>query len=108
MCTLQGCAYPLIAGVDVLGADRVGDAGHRELFLDSFVGLDDDELGTETGEALLLCLHQGLFTLEQAPIDARNFEACVGELQDDARLLASGLLAPGADLRDAEAAFGLL
>jgi hypothetical protein len=36
--TLEGGAYPLVAGVDVLGPDQVGDPGHAELFLDPFAG----------------------------------------------------------------------
>ena len=59
-----------------------------------------------SGEALLAGLQKGLFTLEQAPLDERNFAACVAEMQDDARLLASGLLQPDADLSDVEAVLG--
>jgi hypothetical protein len=57
-----------------------------------------------TGKALLACLNQGLFTLEQAPIDKRNFEACVRELCCDDVILDMGLLKE--DLRDVEAILG--
>lgn len=59
-----------------------------------------------SGEALLAGLRKGMFTLEQAPIDERNFAACVAEMQEDARLLASGLLHLNADLSDVEAVLG--
>ena len=50
--TFHGCAHPLVADVEVLGADQVGDPGDGELLLDPLVGGHDDKLGAERREAL--------------------------------------------------------
>jgi hypothetical protein len=57
-----------------------------------------------TGKALLACLEQGLFSLDQAPVDKANLEACVRELSCDDVILDMGLLAE--DLKDVEAILG--
>ena len=60
----------------------------------------------QSGEALLSALAQNRFTLEHAPIDERNLRSCVKEMQDDERILASGLLHPDADFSAIEAVLG--
>lgn len=57
-----------------------------------------------TGKALLACLSQGMFTLDQAPIDQKNLEACVRELCCDDVILDMGLLR--GELSDVEAVLG--
>lgn len=57
-----------------------------------------------TGKALLACLDQGLFSLDQAPIDRRNLDACVRELCCDDVILDMGLLQE--DLTDIESILG--
>jgi hypothetical protein len=57
-----------------------------------------------TGKALLACLEQGMFSLDQAPIDKENLEACVRELCCDDVILDMGLLKE--DLTDIEAILG--
>jgi hypothetical protein len=57
-----------------------------------------------TGKALLACLSQNLFSLDQAPIDKKNLEACVRELCCDDVILDMGLL--NEDLSSVEAALG--
>lgn len=59
-----------------------------------------------TGQELLASLRQGKFSLDQAPVDERGFAACVAEMEDDDRMLQSGLLHPDADLSDVEAVLG--
>lgn len=57
-----------------------------------------------TGKALLACLNQGMFSLDQAPIDKTNLEACVRELCCDDVILDMGLLKE--NLSDVEALLG--
>jgi hypothetical protein len=57
-----------------------------------------------TGKMLLAFLEQGTFSLDQAPIDKKNLEACVRELSCDDVILDMGLL--DEDLSHVEAALG--
>jgi len=57
-----------------------------------------------TGKALLAFLNQKMFSLDEAPIDQKNFEACVRELCCDDVILDMGLLKE--DLSDIEALLG--
>ena len=60
-----------------------------------------------TGKMLLHEMHRGEVKPMIIGISLENFAACVEELQDDDRLLESGMLDADADLSAAETAFGL-
>ncbi len=57
-----------------------------------------------TGKAILACVEQGVFSLEEIDVSRANFEACVRELACDDVILDRGLLSD--DLSDIEAALG--
>lgn len=57
-----------------------------------------------TGKALLVCLDNDLYSLQDAPIDKENLAACVRELCCDDVILDIGLLT--ADLSHVEAVLG--